>query len=51
MGFKLHGILIMINWLEKTRKFRHDIYEITMILVAVWVGLIGFFIVKALENK
>jgi len=33
------------NWLSQTRKLRHDIYEIAM-----WVGLIGFFIVKALEN-
>ena len=33
------------RWLLQTRKLRHDIYEIAM-----WVGLIGFFIVKALEN-
>ena len=40
-----HFAKIEIDWLEKTRKLRHDIYEIAM-----WVGLIGFFIVKALEN-
>ena len=49
-GIYIHGIKEkhlkrLKNWLSQTRKLRHDIYEIAM-----WVGLIGFFIVKALEN-